>query len=97
TIAMFPFFSNRVFDDGPTMDGLTLLLVCQHRGSQSPPACVFCSGVRVVGKRLHYPARTRLPASRPFFNDAEILVNVLTSYVRTTQALTRQRKQLVQD
>src|SRR5689334_22896274 len=97
TIAMFPFIRLRVSDNRPTMNRLTLPLICEHCGRQSSPVGVFCSGVSVLGKRLHYPACTGLPASRPCFDDPEILINVSTRYARTAQALARKREKLVQD
>src|ERR1051326_1078107 len=97
TIAVFPFFRLVFVDCGPTMNRFTLLLVCQHRGGQSSPAGLFCSGGAFSGKRLHYPARTRLSAAGPFFDDAEILVNVFSCELRTAKAVTRKWKQFVEN
>src|SRR6185503_1293387 len=79
------------------MDRLTLLLVCQDLRCQSSLGGIFRSRAADCGKRFHYPTRTRLPAACPFFNDAEILFNVFTCYVRVAQTLARKRKQLVED
>src|SRR5829696_10317435 len=86
TITIFPFLRISLFDDRPTMNRCTLLLVRQDLSSQSSPACIFRSGSTACGKGIHYPACAGLLAQRALFDNAEILINVFTSDARATQA-----------